>query len=71
MRDSENMAVEDLREELERRYLEKRKSSYGSHGDLVVETGSYFIREPNDDPREILTYIMGNSCKATALGEMK
>lgn len=52
------------REEVERRLMKQETSS---HVDLVSETGSYFIREPDVQPESLMATLF--ACKATKVEE--
>lgn len=45
------------RKELEKEYLQKRV-----FGTMTTERGSYFIREPQNDPNDAITYLRTNNC---------
>ena len=55
-----NQELEFLkRNELEKEFMNKQVL-----GTLTLESGSYFIRQPIDDPDDYLTYISGQGCSA-------
>ena len=53
-----NQELEILkRNELEKQYLQLQV-----FGTMTTEKGSYFIREPRDDPNDGTSYMLGNGC---------
>lgn len=47
------------RNELEKEFLDKQVFN-----SLTIEKGSYFIREPSNDPNDVITYLGGDHCTA-------